>query len=542
MKCRVFKYLIVAVLALFANVLNAKTYTVPLSVTLFDAADKILPGDTLYLEAGKRPYLRILNVRGDSLHYVIVTNKQGEVVIENSDFHYGMVMTNCQYFRLTGSINNDSIYGIRIMRTGKGASGLSLSELSTNYEVDHIEVANTGFSGIFAFSQPTCDFTANRGNFVQRKTIIRDNYIHDTFGEGMYIGHSFYNGYQMKCGDNQVIVYPHEIEGLKVYRNVLINCGYDGMQICCATKDTEVYGNTIINYGTQNVEMQHSGIQIGIGTKLRCYNNLIYGGSGTGIMMLGFANSYIYNNVIVNAGLNFYPENKELRIFGIFVDDRLITPGTSHYIINNTILNTKSDGIRFYSTQTVNNIIANNLIVNPGSVYIYENINTKYLNIKQGASVTQANNLFLNFKDIYKNIPAQISVIKRVLNDLPLRNSGVNVSDYGVSEDFSGVMRRVKPSIGAFEYSDSDTIKARKQNDIVFKYNNTEKIMTIQNLSSDQIHRVAIYNFSGVRVYDLGVNEPDFVMLSTANLFSKGKYILAVERSNLVFTYKFCEN
>lgn len=536
-----YKLLIIITLLTVFGKLNAKSITVPLSVTLFDASGIIHPGDTVYLEAGTRPYMRILNVSGDSLHYVTVTNKQGEVIIENDDFHYGMVMTNCKYFRLTGSMYNDSIYGIRILKTGKGASGLSMSELSTNYEVDHIEVANTGFAGIFAFSQPTCDLASNRGNFVQRNTVIHDNYIHDTFGEGMYIGHSFYNGYSMKCGDSQVVVYPHEIEGLKVYRNLLVNNGYDAMQICCATSGTEIYNNTIINYGTQNVEMQHSGIQIGIGTKLRCYNNFIYNGSGTGIMMLGFADSYIYNNVIVNAGLNFYPADKELRIHGIFVDDRLIHPGTSHYIVNNTILNTKSDGIRFYSTQTSNNIISNNLIVNPGSVYPYDHINTKYLNIKQGASVTQDSNMFLNFGSFFNTVPAQVSGIKHILRDLPLRNSGVNVSAYGVTDDFSGALRHVKPSIGAFEYSDSDTTKAEERNKIVFKYNTNEGLMTIHNLSSDQIRSVAIYDFSGVRVCYLDVNESDFVMLNTTKLFTRGKYILAVQRTGLVFTYKFFE-
>jgi len=438
-----------------------KSHIIGVELTSFDAmAHAVLPGDTLYLEAGTRRSLKITNVKGDSLHYVIITNAGGDAIVENSDFHYGLWISGSSFFRITGSVDNEQKYGIRILKTGQGANGLSLDTKCTNYEVDHIEIANTGFSGITAFTHPTCDLMSNRGNFVQRNTIIRDNYIHDTYGEGMYIGHSFYNGYTVECDGKSKVLYPHEIIGLKVYNNTLINNGYDGLQICCAAEDCEVYNNKILNSGRMKEATQHSGIQIGAGTKLRCYNNLIINGTGTGIMMLGFANSYIYNNVIVNAGLNFFPEDVDLRIHGIFVDDRCTLPNTSFYILNNTIISPKSDGIRFISTISKSNIIANNLIVNPGSVYVYEPTNYKYIYTKQGVDIQNTNNFYAGFiqDELFSD---SIMSVYNCMKNFTLAKKGVDVLKYGIKTDFFNSMRNEIPSIGAFEY-ESNNYKCSK--------------------------------------------------------------------------------
>lgn len=501
----------------------------------------ILPGDTILLESGKRKSLKISNVLGDSLNYVIITNAGGDVIIENTDFHYGFVMSNSRFFRLTGNYKNGNNYGIRILKTGEGANGLGIGELSTNYEVDHIEIANTGFAGIFAFSQPTCDLSANKGQFEQRNTIIRDNYIHDTYGEGMYLGHSFYTGYTITCDSENKKVFPHEIKGLKVYNNLLENIGYDGIQVCSAVDDTEVYNNRIYNYGTLNEETQHSGIQIGAGTKLKCYNNSILKGSGTGIMMLGLADSYIFNNLIVDAGKNFYPEDATLRIHGIFVDDRLTYSNTSHYILNNTIISPKSDGIRFISTLSSKNIIANNLIVKPGSVYVYEPENNRFINLKQESDVSLHTNFYTDYTNGDMNADS-INSIYECLSTLPIANRGIDCSFYNFDFDFFNKSRNLIPSIGAFEYPTKNSMFSVKKSDIELFEDSKNGVFSIENTKNDNLKRITIVDLSGKKLYEMTLNEPRFVTFNVKDHLTKGIYIIYIERSNLVFAHKFIVN
>jgi len=516
-----------------------KSFVVGVELTGFDAEEHgVMPGDTLYLEAGKRRSLKISNLTGSAEKYVIITNKGGDAIIENSDFHYGLWISGSSFFRLTGNIENEQKYGIRILKTGKGANGLSLDTKCTDYEVDHIEISNTGFAGISAFTHPTCDLQSNRGNFIQRNTIFRDNFIHDTYGEGMYIGHSFYNGYTIECDGVSKVVYPHEISGLKIYNNVLKNNGYDALQICCAVENCEVYNNQILNYGTGNEPTQHSGIQIGAGTKLRCYNNSLLNGTGTGIMMLGFADSYIYNNVIVNAGKDFYPNDVEMRIHGIFVDDRSTLPNTSHYILNNTIISPKSDGIRFISTVSKANLVANNLIVNPGSLYIYEPYDYRYIYYKEGVDLQLQNNFYAGF--IQSTLqPDSLASIYDCTKNFPVAGKGINVQKYGVNTDFFNRTRNEIPAIGAFEYDTDAFSYFIKKKDIDYYQNTALGIIVVENKSNELMRYINIYDVSGKRIYSKELNEPRFFMVNIKGLFPKGIYIVSIELNKTVFTHKF---
>jgi len=516
-----------------------KAHFIPITMANVDASLLgVFPGDTIYLEAGKRTRLKISNVKGDSLHYVLITNKAGDVIVENSDHHFGVVLSNCSFFRFTGSVSNDPSYGIRILKTGHGASGLSVGELSTNYELDHIEIANTGFAGIFAFSQPTCNLLANRGYFEQRNSVIRDNYIHDTYGEGMYLGHSFYTGYTQNCDGVDVTLFPHEIKNLKVYNNKIVNAGYDGIQVCSAVKGTEIYNNTILNYGTAKEEMQHSGIQIGAGTQLLCYNNTILNGTGTGIVMMGVGGSTIFNNLIVNAGIDFFPDDTALRIYGIFVDDRFVVPQKSIHILNNTIINTKSDGIRFYSTETVNSLIANNLVVNPGSSYLYLPDIANYINIKTGVNVQLMNNYYTKFIQLPFKSDSLQSIYTQ-LADLPLASRGYDLRNYGVKTDIFGKVRNETPSIGAFEYEESTYQFTIKRNDIELVHNLKTDVLLIENKSVDNLKALNIFSLNGTKVFGISVNEPRYLSINLKGVLAKGIYILSVERFNFIFTYKF---
>ena len=413
----------------------------------------IQPGDTICIQAGTRNYLYLNNFHGDSLHYIVFINCGGPVIVQNNNYMYGIKIANSSYFRFTGSGVDSIRYGIRVLGTATNCNGISLDEKSTNFEIDHLEVANTGFAGIMSKTDPRCDLSTNRGNFTQYQTSFHHNYIHNTGGEGFYIGHSSYNGFPTTCNNQPDTLYPHDIKGLRVYHNIVENAHLDGIQIGCATEDCEIFGNTVNGYGMDAVGAQNSGIQIGGGTTGKCFNNVISGGTGTGIMVFGTGNNIIFNNVICNVGLNYYPEDPAKRVHGIFIDDRTTVLGRFFNVLNNTIVYVKSDGIRFSSLLSDSNQIRNNIIIHPGSLGSYPGNSQSYIYLSTGVHVTQSNNYTdpfmaqIHFRDTLANN-------FRLLESSPARDAGYNVASMGVTFDADSLPTPFNTGfdIGGFEY------------------------------------------------------------------------------------------
>lgn len=327
-------------------------YTIPLHVNYLDAFKyRFKGGDTICVEGGSRRLLQIKHLLGDSLNPIVIINK-GQVVIQNNDFYYGFKIHNCQYFRLTGTGDPDIPYGFRIAGSGPNAPGLHITGLSSDFEIDHIEVCSTGFSGIMSKSDPSCDHRTNRENFLQKNVRFHHNYIHDVAGEGMYIGNSFYRGFtkSRKCmGDT---LFPHEIWNLKIYNNKIENTGWEGIQVGCASKEARVFNNTIRGFGMDKFSGQNNGLQIGEGTTGLFHDNMIRQGNGNGIIILGKGQIIIYNNYIANC-----------KASGIFCDNRDDTSDDIIAVVNNTIDNFGLNGIRWYN-ENAKTILSHNLILN----------------------------------------------------------------------------------------------------------------------------------------------------------------------------------
>jgi hypothetical protein len=418
----------------------------------------VQPGDTVCLEAGNREYLYLNNFNGDSMNRVVIINHGGEVIVQNDHHNYGIKTAHSSYFKLTGTGADTIQYGIKILQTMVNTNGVSFDEKSTNFEVDHLEIANTGFAGIMSKTDPKCDLSTNFGNFTQYDVIIHDNYIHNTGGEGMYVGHSSYSGYQTTCNGQPDTLYPHAIKGLRIFNNRVEETHLDGIQIGCADEDCEIYGNKVVNYGTDGNSAHTTGIQLGGGTTGKCYNNYIAGGKGSGIMVFGTGNIVVSNNVIHDAGLNYFPADPTKRVYGIFVDDRTTVPGRYFHLINNTIVNVKTDGIRFISLLSTNSQILNNIVIHPGSLGSYSTSAQSYINTAAGTSVIKTHNFMesnmnnVQFRDT-------LSDNFRLKSDSPLKDLGGDASSYGITFDYDSVMRPYYGTydIGAYEQHPENT-------------------------------------------------------------------------------------
>ena len=416
------------------------TYVVPSNAYVVDGALlNLQPGSVIGLSStATYKNLVFRNLNGTAENPIIIRNCGGQALLNSTGLSFGIKTENSKFFKITGG-STPKVYGVNIIG---GHIGMTMEKLSTNFEIDHVEVSNVGFAGIMAKTDPTCDDATIRGNFVMKNVTLHDNYIHDTGGEGFYLGSSFYEGgYKTDCGTR----YPHEIWYIKVYNNTVKNSGWDGLQLGCAIKGAKVYGNTIENYGTLNTYNQRSGIQIGEGTGGLCYGNLVDGGSGNGMTVLGLGDNVIYNNVINNAG-----------IYGIFCDDR-VTPGPGFKFINNTIISPKADGLRIYADNVPMNVIVNNIIVNPGTYasYVYPRTSADAFvyKLSKYVNVDMSNNFF----NSSATSPQFVSVDTdnyRMASTSPVIDAGRDISTYSILTDYykKARLRGVTYDIGAVEY------------------------------------------------------------------------------------------
>ncbi len=416
------------------------TYTVPATAYRVDGQQlAIKPGAVICLKSGTT-YRNLVfrNLRGTSSAPIIIKNCGGTAVINGTDQWFGIRTEYSSFFKITGGSANGT-YGIKIIG---GRQSLHLDLLTTNVEVDHVEIANSGFAGIMAKTEPSCDDATIRGNFVMRNVFLHHNYVHDTGAEGFYVGHNNYlKGISTACGTRL----PHVLEGVKIYDNIIKNSGWESIQVASTPKGADVYNNRIENYGVKNTKYQNHGVQFGEGGLARFYGNYINGGKGNGLMIIGNPENFAHDNVIVNTGGH-----------AIFCDDRTST-GTGFRFINNTIVNSGLDGIRIYADNVPSNLVWNNVIVNPKSfaTYTYPRSGKDayvYL-LNNSVKVQMLNNLFT--RDI--NVPkfSSPSTFNYSLKyGSPAINKGTSIAAYDIPLDFwkHPRFKGLAYDIGACEY------------------------------------------------------------------------------------------
>jgi hypothetical protein len=416
------------------------TYTVPATAYRIDAqALGLKPGAVICLKAGTAyKNLVFKNVRGTATAPIIIKNCGGIATINGGTGWFGIRTEYSSFFKITGGNVNGS-YGIKI--TG-GRQSLHLDLLTTNVEVDHVEIGNSGFAGIMAKTDPSCDDATIRGNFVMKNVFLHHNYIHDTGGEAFYVGHNYYlKGISTACGTRL----PGLLEGVKIYNNIVKNSGWEAIQVASTPKGAEVYNNRIENYGVKNTLYQNHGVQFGEGGAATFYNNYIKGGKGNGVHIIGVGTNFSYNNVIINTGGH-----------GIFSDDRLDL-GTGNKFINNTIINSGGDGIRLYADNVPMNLVYNNVIVNPKSyaTYTYPRTgNDAYLYLLgKSVKVTKLNNYFTRDVNAVKFVsPSTFDYALKYGS--PAINKGTNIAIYNILLDhaLNPRLKGTSYDIGAFEY------------------------------------------------------------------------------------------
>ena len=392
----------------------------------------IQPGDVICLQAGTSyGNLKFTNLQGTADNPIVIRNCGGQVAIDlNTKFSFAMKTINSRYFRITGSGDASYEHGIVL----RGANlGLALDELSSDFEVDHLEVSGSGFAGIMAKTDPNCGKPYDRSKFTMRNIDIHHNYVHDTGGEGLYVGNSFYaNGRDFSCGK----LYPHAIHNAKVHHNTVKRTGWDGIQVGSATQGCEVYSNVVEDVGLKMSGTHGNGIQLGEGTGGRCYNNIIKNSYANGMIVLGLGDNVIFNNIIVNSGG-----------YGAFIDSRPpASPGNGFKFINNTIVGVSENGVRIYAQlSNLQNVVKNNIIV--GATLPVKLLHNGVTNVEVSNNLSVPNVSGAGFVDAGAGN-------YQLTTSSPAVNAGSNVSQYGIVSDFKGTPRPQGSAydIGAYEF------------------------------------------------------------------------------------------
>ncbi len=404
--------------------------------------DGISPGDTIYLSNGARDYLLFRYIHGNSSNPVVIINDGGQVVI-NANHYWGIKFEGCSFIKLTGAGHSSYQYGIKIASVESG-TGVTVDNLSTNYEMERVEIGNIPIAGIYVKTEPNCTLESTRENFTMYDISIHDCYFHDIVDEGMYIGSSKYTGQDVAgCGT----LLPHVIEGVRVYNNIVENTGWDGIQVSSATQDCYIYNNTIRYDSYKETPNQMSGILIGGGSDCDCYNNKIFDGKGDGIDILGLGNHKIYNNLIVRPGITYKPEegSTSYQKHGIWVGNVSTDQNAEMLIYNNTFISPKTHGMKLTNVSITSYKLYNNIISEPASYSLLES--NSYLNINVLINYQLANNLFTNQESTLQFInPSNEDYDLDAFS--PAVNAGMDLTNLGLTYD---VNNKARPYGGAFD-------------------------------------------------------------------------------------------
>ncbi|UII32736.1 right-handed parallel beta-helix repeat-containing protein [Fulvivirga ulvae] len=405
-------------------------FIVEADMQIIDNNDLKLPqGAVIGIRAGRRNSLIFRNFYGTADKPYIITNCDGQVDI--ADNVPAIKLHTLSHVRLTGTGSTDD-YGIKV---SQGSPFGIVAELAaTNFEIDHVEITNVAGPAISARTRPVCDGSTNRGTFTQKNTVVHHNYIHDVEGEGFYIGGSHWHTNFPPIADcPSLVLLEPQLEGVKVYNNIVENVGQDGIQVGGAVLGCEIYNNVVINYGLKNIQVHQSGIQINPGTTGSIFSNLIKGGTGSAIFINGFANK-VFSNVIVDCARD-----------GVHIGDREPPAGKSYVVVNNTMYNVGEYAIYMNSKLSINNVFNNNLLVNITGG-LHNKLNDEIsLNIDNNLELMDITEADLANPDQYDFSPTDNS---------SLIDAGITVSDPNVLADYMLNNRKAGQSIdiGAVEY------------------------------------------------------------------------------------------
>lgn len=267
-------------------------------------------GDTIFVSSKRTKALRFLELAGNPENPLVIVNDGGQVNINDTVTWGAIVFENCRYIKITGEGDERFKYGFML---AADKCGLAFAESSSDCEAANILINHDGFFGIYAkkdFSgEPPSPYP------VFSNLVIHDCFIENVY-EGMYLGETISPGMEFK--------------NVRIYNNIVRNTRRESIQIANMVEDVEIYNNTLLNAGLDNLDQQNNIIQIGDNSVAKVYDNILIGAPGCGIISFGKGN-------------NFYSGNFISSCKGIFLDNRNYTDEPAPIVISNNFFSNNID-------------------------------------------------------------------------------------------------------------------------------------------------------------------------------------------------------
>lgn len=416
---------------------------------------RIAPGDRVLVAGGRRgTTLTLRNLVGAAGRPVTVVNQGGQVEIRTAERGSALTITGCRFLRVTGTGDPAVPYGFSAACTRDGCHSVNVVGRSSDIEIDHVEVPAAGFAGFNVKDEPCVEGTTNRGAFTMYDIRLHHNFVHDTGGEGFYIGHTFSNGWDHDGKPATPELYPHFIIGLEIHDNLTRDTGCEGIQVGSTYAGLAMHGNTVERSGRKPfMQWQDNGIQIGYSAGM-AWGNRVSDAPGSGIIVMTPAEVLLTGNLVRACGGD-----------GIYLDQRLssagslacggLAPGAGYLVANNTVIdagrNGKGHGIVLRAEDATGTSVARNNLVVVG--------HGRHFQKGGGTKLDQGGDLFLAALE-----GARLGSGDWIPRpDSPARNRGQPVGDLGIGGDGNDRERAGEgaPDVGAFESGGGPVRKPR---------------------------------------------------------------------------------
>jgi hypothetical protein len=290
--------------------------------------DKIFPGTKILIKGGKYDEIWIeCKAIGTQNNPIVITNFDGQVETKH------MKIAGMSHFKLTGKYDpkgktgdsryrghtvgyaySQQQYGFYINNqwqndrkfllevTSKKTKNTEQRHMSSAFEIEFIESGNGGYSNVFK---------ANNEKYISENISIHDCYIHDTNGEGIYLGNTSIKGEQ------------GIFRNIEIYNNRILRTGLDALQLVQVGGKAKIHHNVLdggMKWRSAFMDHQNFGASLSfVSGGVEFYNNVIInGGNATFQVFLEKESWYenkdlgkevdIYNNLFMSSktGLGAY--------------------------------------------------------------------------------------------------------------------------------------------------------------------------------------------------------------------------------------------
>ncbi len=404
------------------------------------------PGDKVLIQGHTRDRLVLVNLtQGSATAPITVTNTGGQLVIDDvgTTLSTGIKLYGVQNVVLKGTPAPGAYeHGIKVAKADSNGVDIDYNHYneswiggtfveSKNVEVAYLEIGNVGFSGIQAKYEAGVTYPANA---LLDGLKLHHNYIHDTRGEGLYIGWTF-DGHPW-------------VANVSIHDNVIVNTGWDGIQLNRSKGQNAIYNNVVDRYAVAPSDLaQNEGITVSA-SRVNIYNNWVRAAgamSGTALFYTPYDASRIYNNVFIR------PTAEDAIIVRKGATELTALPSARTDLINNTIVQPVKHGITVYDSVDTPVAFHNNIIADP----------------IEGTFINSGSPSFSQSHNLRAETVAEVRFADAATDDYdlaagsPAIDAGLNAASFGVTTDLEGVSRPQGSAydVGAYEFEQAATFR-----------------------------------------------------------------------------------